>query len=176
MFLHYQDCIPNTQDAHPRHRNMGSHLMHQHRHLWLCQNINGTNNRWLTNSIFYRAADRMRDRYYITGFKVHTCSGKLREALICSYYLSKCIVLVWVTVRLLYCGDMSRFHDWGAQSIGSSEESDECLVVNKRVLMREREPTWADASISEDFTVSMKPIQGFPEFGERVISYDIMAH
>ena len=35
---------------------------------------------------------------------------------------------------------------------------------------------WADASISEDFMVSMKLIQGFPEFGERVVSYDIAAH
>ena len=42
--------------------------------------------------------------------------------------------------------------------------------------MRERKPTWVDASIDEDFTVSMKPIQGFPEFGERVVSYDIAVH
>ena len=35
---------------------------------------------------------------------------------------------------------------------------------------------WVDASISEDFMVLMKPIQGFPEFGKRVVSYDIVVH
>ena len=108
--------------------------------------------------------------------EVNATSSELVESLVRYQHLTEGFELIGASPRLLYSLDVLGLGDRGAETVRRAELLDLLLVVNARVLARQREPIWPDPLDTEHLPLPVKFLESGVEHGEGLRGMNLSAN